>query len=115
MILIDQNSAINSLNEALVPSPYLIDERTEQDWLYFLTEFSKLINFYNDSNTIDGNWSPFLLKDPVFLMVSISKTNYKSLHSDYKNSCAEIQRLVQNEKGGNPHSKALNKLSLIHI
>lgn len=110
MILIDQNSAINSLNEALVPNPYLIDGRTEQDWLYFLTEFSKLINFYNDSNTIEGNWSPFLLKDPVFLMASISKTNYKNLHSDYKNSCAEIQRLVQTENGGNPHSKALNKL-----
>ncbi|TPG40823.1 hypothetical protein [Flavobacterium pectinovorum] len=110
MILIDQNSAINSLNEALVPNPHLIDGRTEQDWLYFLTEFSKLINFYNDSNTIEGNWSPFLLKDPVFLMASISKTNYKNLHSDYKNSCAEIQRLVQNENGGNPHSNALNKL-----
>lgn len=110
MILIDQNSAINSLNEALVPNPYLIDGRTEQDWLYFLTEFSKLINFYNDNNTIEGNWSPFLLKDPVFLMASISKTNYKNLHSDYKNNCAEVQRLVKNENGGNPHSRALNKL-----
>ncbi|PIF29798.1 hypothetical protein CLU81_0182 [Flavobacterium sp. 9] len=110
MILIDQNSAINSLNEALVPNPYLIDGRTEQDWLCFLTEFSKLINFYNDSNTIEGNWSPFLLKDPVFLMASISKTNYKSLYSDYKNGCNEIQRLVKNENGGNPHSKALNNL-----
>lgn len=110
MILIDQNSAINSLNEALVPSPHLIDGRTEQDWLYFLTEFSKLINFYNDNNTIYGNWSPFLLKDPVFLMASISKTNYKKLHSDYKNSCTEIQRLVQNESGGIPHSNALNNL-----
>jgi hypothetical protein len=110
MILIDQNSAINSLDEALVPSPHLIDGRTEEDWLYFLTEFSKLINFYNDNNTIKGNWSPFLLKDPVFLMVSIAKTNYKKLHSDYKNNCTEIQRLVQKENGGNPHSRALNKL-----
>ncbi|WP_369014692.1 baseplate J/gp47 family protein [Flavobacterium anhuiense] len=110
MISIDQNSAINSLNESLVPSPHLIDGRTEQDWLYFLTEFSKLINFYNDNNTIYGNWSPFLLKDPVFLMASISKTNYKKLHSDYKNSCTEIQRLVQNENGGIPHSNALNNL-----
>ncbi|URM36045.1 hypothetical protein [Flavobacterium anhuiense] len=110
MTLIDQNSATNSLNEALVPSPHLIDGRTEQDWLYFLTEFSKLINFYNDNNTIYGNWSPFLLKDPVFLMASISKTNYKKLHSDYKNSCTEIQRLVKNENGGIPHSNALNNL-----
>jgi hypothetical protein len=110
MMLIDQNSAINSRNEALVPNPHLIDGRTEQDWLHFLTEFSKLINFYNDRNKIEGNWSPFLLKDPVFLMVSISKTNIKNLHSEYKNNCAEIYRLVQKENGGNPQSQALNNL-----
>ncbi|MBS7231622.1 hypothetical protein KHA90_11360 [Flavobacterium psychroterrae] len=108
MILTDQNSAINSLNESLVPDPYLIDGRTEQDWLHFLTEFSKLINFYNDKNKIEGNWNPFLLKDPVFLMASISKTNYKNLHSSYKNSCSEIKRLIQNET--NSQSNALNKL-----
>ncbi|MEN2399215.1 hypothetical protein GKZ90_0005470 [Flavobacterium sp. MC2016-06] len=106
----DQNSALNSRNESLVPSPYLIDGRDEQDWLYFLTEFSKLINFYNDTNTIDGNWNPFLLKDPVFLMVSISKTNYKNLHSIYKNSCTEIQNLLQKQIDGNLTSIALNKL-----
>ncbi|MDP5199825.1 hypothetical protein [Flavobacterium sp. DG2-3] len=110
MILIDQNSAIHSLNEALVPNPHLIDGRTEQDWLHFLAEFSKLINFYNDSNTIEGNWSPFLLKDPVFLMASISKTNYKKLYTDYKNSCTEIQRLITNGNVKIPYSKALNSL-----
>jgi len=109
MILIDQNSAINSLNEALVPNPYLIDGRTEQDWLYFLTEFSKLINFYNDSNTIEGNWSPFLLKDPVFLTASISKTNYKKLYDDYKNGCAEIQMALL-KNGVIQRSRALDNL-----
>ncbi|WP_264563994.1 hypothetical protein [Flavobacterium sp. N3904] len=110
MITIDQNSAINSLNESLVPNPFLIDGRTEQDWLCFLSEFGTLINFYNDTNTIEGNWSPFLLKDPVFLMASISKTNYKNLHSIYKNSCAEIQQLDQKENDINLNSDALNKL-----
>ncbi|MEP6930278.1 MAG: hypothetical protein ABI850_09705, partial [Flavobacterium sp.] len=110
MLVIDQNSAINSLNEALVPNPNLIDGRTEQDWLYFLTEFSKLINFYNNTNTIEGNWNPFLLKDPVFLMASISRTNYKGLHSTYKNTCSEIQTLLLTDSPGVLNSKALNKL-----
>ncbi|TCN59963.1 hypothetical protein D0809_08545 [Flavobacterium circumlabens] len=110
MLVIDQNSALNSLNEALVPNPCLIDGRTEQDWLYFLTEFSKLINFYNDTNTIEGNWNPFLLKDPVFLMAAISRTNYKGLHSTYKNSCTEIQTLLSTNSQGFLNSKALNQL-----
>ncbi|WP_264537875.1 hypothetical protein [Flavobacterium sp. N1736] len=110
MIVIDQNSAINSLNESLVPSAHLIDGRKELDWLYFLTEFSKLINFYNDKNTIEGNWNPFLLKDPVFLMASISKTNYKNLHATYKTSCAEIQKLSQQPDTANLSANALDKL-----
>ncbi|RUT67875.1 hypothetical protein D0817_24065 [Flavobacterium cupreum] len=110
MIVTDQNSALNSRNEALVPNPYLIDGRTEQDWLYFLTEFSKLINFYNNTNTIEGNWNPFLLKDPVFLMAAISGTNYKGLHGTYKNSCTEIQTLISTESQGISNSNALNKL-----
>lgn len=106
----DQNSIINSLNEALVPNPCLIDGRTEQDWLYFLTEFSKLINFYNNTNTIEGNWNPFLLKDPVFLMAAISGTNYKELHAAYKNSRTEIQNLISKDSQGFLNSKALNQL-----
>jgi len=110
MIAVDQNSAINSRNESLVPNPHLIDGRTEQDWIYFVSEFSKLINFYNDTNTIEGNWNPFLLKDPVFLMASISKTNYKNLYNAYKTICTEIQKPAQKDSEGNLDSKALNKL-----
>lgn len=110
MIVIDQNSAINSLNESLVPSPYLIDGRTEQDWLYFLAEFGKLINFYNVSNTIEGNWSPFLLKDPVFLMASISKTDYKKLYSIYKSNCTKVLQSVTNDYSISIKSNALEQL-----
>lgn len=110
MIAIDQNSAIKSLNESLVPAAHLIDGRKEIDWLYFLTEFSKLINFYNDTNTIEGNWNPFLLKDPVFLMASISKTNYKNLYAAYKTNCTEIQKLSQEKNTVNLSINALDKL-----
>ncbi|WP_163411031.1 hypothetical protein [Flavobacterium ajazii] len=110
MLIIDQNSAINSLNESLIPAPALIDGRTEQDWLHFVAEFSRLINFYNDTNTIEGNWNPFLLKDPVFLMASISKTNYKSLHTVYKTICNEVQKSSQNTVDVSLNSQALNKL-----
>ncbi|OOV16633.1 hypothetical protein [Flavobacterium sp. LM4] len=110
MLVIDQNSAINSLNESLVPNPYLIDGRTELDWIYFASEFSKLINFYNDTNTIEGNWNPFLLKDPVFLMASISKTNYKNLYAAYKTICTEIQKPAHKDVSGILESNALTKL-----
>jgi len=91
MTLIDQNSALLSLDEALVPSATLIDGRTEADRLNFLSNFATLINFYDSTNTIHGNWAPFLLKDPVFLLASISKTNLSRIQSPFLNACTAIE------------------------
>jgi hypothetical protein len=94
MSAIDQNSALLSLERALVPAPLLIDGRTEQDRLGFLAEFASLINFYDKENNIHGNWSPFLLKDPLFLLASISKTGYAKLHTMYLNTCLRLDKVL---------------------
>lgn len=92
MGFIDQNSAIVSLNTALVPSPYLIESRSEADRLNFLANFASLINFYDHTNKVNGNWAPFLLKDPVFLMASISKTPFQKIHTMYVKSCLRVRK-----------------------
>jgi len=91
MRMIDQNSAVNSLNQALIPGALLIDGRTEQDMLCFLSDFASLINFYDKDNSIKGNWVPFLLKDSVFLMAHISKTRFLKFYSIYRNTCDNLQ------------------------
>lgn len=73
----DQNSAYQSLQNALVPAANLIDGRSEEDMLCFLAKFASVINFYNQDNKVDGSWAPFILKDPVFLTAMISRTNAK--------------------------------------
>lgn len=94
MNLIDQVGAAKSLNEALVPGPSLIDGRTEQDRLSFLANFASLINFYDKNNTVHGNWTPFLLKDPVILLASISKTSFTGYYSLYLNTCIKLEQLL---------------------
>lgn len=91
MALIDQNSAVLSLDEALIPSETLIDARSETDRLNFLSNFATLINFYDSTNTLHGNWAPFLLKDPVFLLAAISKTNVSRIQAPFLNACSAIQ------------------------
>ena len=95
MNVIDQNSALNSLDNALVPAPSLIDGRTEQDRLCFLSEFASLINFYDNNNNINGNWTPFLLKDPVFLLAAISKTRFSEFHTLYLDTCLKLKQLLE--------------------
>src|SRR4051812_23349780 len=89
----DQNNAIVSLEKALVPGAELIDGRTETDRLWFFSEFASLINFYDSSNTVNGNWAPFLLKDPVFLMAAIAKTKIADFKSPFLNACILLQKI----------------------
>jgi len=106
MIAIDQNSALASLEAALVPPPELVDARTERDRLFFLANFAGLINFYDSSNTKAGHWAPFLLKDPVFLLAHISQTEFRKLHTAYHSAIVRIEGLMQ--KQGQPAEIAIN-------
>lgn len=107
---IDQHSAIVSQEKALLPLPTLIDGRTEQDRLAFLAEFASLINFYDGENKIHGNWVPFLLKDPVFLLAQISTTRFTELHDSYKNICHKLELILTHKIGEADLSASMNRL-----
>jgi hypothetical protein len=94
MNLIDQYKAAASLEKALIPSPSLIDGRSETDRLAFISELGSLLNFYDHTNTVNGNWEPFLLKDPVFLVARISKTNFSKSYLRFKNTCSRLNTLL---------------------
>ncbi|MBL0358424.1 MAG: hypothetical protein IPP72_16885 [Chitinophagaceae bacterium] len=94
MNTISPYNAIDSLYRALVPGRDMIDGRTESDRLWFMAEFASLINFYNNSNNIQGNWKPFLLKDPVILLAYISKTPYAHFYSRYIDTCLAIEAVT---------------------
>lgn len=110
MKYIDQHSAVVSMEKALLPSTNLIDGRTERDRLSFLTEFASVINFYNNENKIHGNWVPFLLKDPVFLLAQISTTNFSNIHGNYKNVCHKLEQILIDKAEENDLSVSMNQL-----
>ncbi len=96
MNALDQNSVRQSWMDALSAGPNLIDGRTEQDRLSFLADFASLINFYDKDNRIYGNWSPFLKKDPVFLLADIAQTPYGRIHKLYQQTLSRLQQLLAN-------------------
>ena len=91
----NQHTAMAALENALVPNPRLIDSRTEADNLRLLADFASLFNFYDRTNTINGNWSPFLLKDPVFLVASIAKTSFQKAYSLFINTCLQLEKNLE--------------------
>ncbi|RLJ80648.1 baseplate J/gp47 family protein [Pedobacter alluvionis] len=112
MKLVNANSILNSVAEALHPGASLIDGRTEQDWLRFLSEFATLINFYDQDNVVHGNWEPFILKDPVFLMATIAGTNFTKLYNLYLHTCHKLER--QNDLG-DTFNQLFDQLTFIFI
>lgn len=100
---VNQRSILHSVHSALTPNASLIDGRTEQDWLRFLSDFATLINFYDQNNSVNGNWEPFLLKDPVFLMATIAGTSFTKLYTLYLHTCHKLEQLLSM----NSHKKDL--------
>jgi hypothetical protein len=98
MNIIDQNIAHASLEKALGNHSFLVDSRTEKDELSFLVDFASLINFYDKSNRINGDWSPFLLKDPVFLLASIAKTPFEKMHTLFLQTCIKLEEVLDCKK-----------------
>ncbi len=110
MNIIDQNKAAFYLNKALVPDSILIDGRTEEDRLGFLVNYATLINFYDINNTLSGDWAPFLLKDPIFLLAFISKTNIQKMRTLYLNTTLKLQYSVRKNESNEDNSNGLNQL-----
>ncbi|VXB08513.1 conserved hypothetical protein [Flavobacterium sp. 9AF] len=95
---LNQNTFMTSLKEALVPSSTLIDGRTERDWLGFIADFASLINFYDSYNQINGNWSPFILKDPIVILATISRTNVSKKQTVFLQTCSHINILYEKDQ-----------------
>jgi len=87
----DQHMILSSWQQSLMPGTSLVDGRSECDRLAFLANFASLVNFYDDKNNINGNWSPFLLKDPVFLLAHISAIPLHQQQSLYRNELLRLQ------------------------
>jgi hypothetical protein len=76
--------------DSLSPNYALIDERNMSDLLSFAAEYSKLLHFYNEKNTIDGNWQPFWLKDISIFLADLAHTDYLQFQQQYNGILEEL-------------------------
>lgn len=51
-----------------------LDERSLEDLLLFVANFSKLVNFYDKNNRVDGDWSDFL-NDEIIVLATIKQVD----------------------------------------
>lgn len=71
--------------DALDPQFVVPDERSMLDLVQFTMDYAESVVYYNLQNKPAGNWKPFLLYDPVFIVGLIARTDldaYKMRHDD---------------------------------
>ncbi len=71
------------IRQSLFPQYALVDERNMSDLLSFSVAYGKLLNYYNESNTIEGDWSPFWLKDISIFLASLGQTDCNVFEKSY--------------------------------
>jgi len=81
-----------TLSGALSPESIKIDGRDKRERLAFAARYAQLILFYNQNNQVSGSWAPFLLKDRLILLATISSCDYQRYQLQFTQL---IQRLVK--------------------
>ncbi len=78
-----QDSRPARLALALDPAACPVDGRGSRERLAFAAAFGKLIQYYDQSNRVAGNWEAFFLKDPAILLAAISSTDYRQMNAQF--------------------------------
>lgn len=71
------------------------DERQEADLIIFAKQYAAYLNYYNQSNIIDGNWEPLMRMDVSVPLAVLSKINVQAI-SDYKKLLYKRIRIAPN-------------------
>ncbi len=85
--MIDTRQGLNRdqrMVKALLSEQVRIDDRSIDQLLAYVKEYSTYLNYYNHNDEVDGNWDPFLEKDPIILMATIINESLKDLQITYE-------------------------------
>ncbi len=83
--------------EALKENYVNIDEKSFEDMLVFTSRLSKLFNFYNDKNEIDGDWSHFF-SDETVILATIIDVKPTEIEKRFKSHIKKISLFKQPSK-----------------
>ncbi|PJJ10318.1 baseplate J-like protein [Flavobacterium sp. 1] len=79
---------------ALQPDFFLLDERNEQDFILFVQKLSEYVNFFNEYNISESNWSVFFQKESTSILILIAHWNIELLPNSFEVKKNEIYLIV---------------------
>ena len=100
---------------ALSPDYFLLEERNEQDFIFFAQKLSAYLDFYNENNIVDGDWTSFFQNESTSILIYIAywqtdlfQNNYDALK---KNAAATFPSQTIGSLVAQIESEFLSKLA----
>ena len=87
------SSVLNRYSRYLQKDFFRIDERSLSDLLNFIQDFSANIQFVNNDNEPEGDWSDFFNQNLAFQIASIEAFDTNSLNKRYKRGENALNKL----------------------
>ena len=83
---------------SLNPDYFLLDERTVDDLLLFITELSFEYNYYDAGNNLNGDWLDFFLSDPNLMLRIFPYYDFKRFSLEYDRMKQELSLEINENK-----------------
>lgn len=105
----DGTSQTERLLSALDPSFVKVDEREVDDLLRFALKYAEKLNFFDNTNNVNGDWYNFLAKDVSVLCANISGADLDPLVKDFRTAFAKIDVMAKEETASDTEVEAALK------
>jgi len=89
-------STLNRVLAALSVSYAKVDERDAADLILFAKRYAAYLNYYNESNVIDGTWKDLMKMDVSVILATLYKINVSEI-TDYKKLLYKRIKLTADE------------------
>src|SRR4030095_6791941 len=72
------------LLDGLKPEYIKVDERDYSDWIVFANEFARFLNYFDETNSSKGDWTPFFTSDISSILCFIAIQDIDVYHEQIK-------------------------------
>ncbi|PSR12309.1 MAG: hypothetical protein DA408_06845 [Bacteroidetes bacterium] len=85
---------------ALQSDYVLVDERTYAQWIVFVRDYARFVQYHNLSNTPDGNWEAFWQANPAIVLANLAAAPLDDFRKAGQEIFIELQKLDYQDNSG---------------
>ncbi|MGH1437188.1 MAG: baseplate J/gp47 family protein [Lewinella sp.] len=75
------------------PDYVKVDEKTFADWIVFVRDYARFVQFYNNTDTPEGDWTDFWTANPAIILANLAAAPIDDFRTASRQLFIELQKL----------------------